>query len=46
MAEAFLNSLAGHTYEAMSAGLEPGEINPLAVEAMREIGIDISQNKT
>ena len=46
MAEAFLNSLAGHTYEAMSAGLEPGEINPLAVEAIREIGIDISQNKT
>ena len=46
MAEAFLNSLAGHTYEAMSAGLEPGELNPLAVEAMREIGIDISQNKT
>ena len=46
MAEAFLNSLAGHTHEAMSAGLEPGELYSLAVEAMREIGIDISQNKT
>jgi arsenate reductase (thioredoxin) len=26
--------------------LEPGELNPLAVEAMAEIGIDISENKT
>jgi len=46
MAEAFLNHLAGHKFEALSAGLEPGELNPLAVEVMREVGIDISQNKT
>jgi len=46
MAEAFLNSTAGHRYEAVSAGLEPGELNPLAVEVMREVGIDISRNKT
>ena len=46
MAEAFLNSLAGDTFEAMSAGLEPGVINPLVVEVMKEIGIDISHNKT
>ncbi|MBP6942046.1 MAG: arsenate reductase ArsC [Syntrophorhabdaceae bacterium] len=46
MAEAFLNSLAGDRFEAHSAGLEPGTLNPLAVEAMKEIGIDISQNKT
>ncbi|HNS14788.1 MAG TPA: arsenate reductase ArsC [Syntrophorhabdaceae bacterium] len=46
MAEAFLNSLAGDRFEAHSAGLEPGALNPLAVEAMKEIGIDISQNKT
>jgi arsenate reductase len=45
MAEAFLNNMAGQTYEAVSAGLEPGELNPLAIEVMREIGIDISQNK-
>jgi len=29
---------------AESAGLEAGELNPLAVEAMREVGIDISSN--
>jgi arsenate reductase len=46
MAEAFLNSMAGETYEAHSAGLEPGELNPLAVEVMKEAGIDISDNKT
>ncbi|MDD5007370.1 MAG: arsenate reductase ArsC [Syntrophorhabdaceae bacterium] len=46
MAEAFLNALAGDRFEAHSAGLEPGVLNPLAVEVMKEIGIEISQNKT
>ncbi len=46
MAEAFLNSLAADGFEAESAGLEPGALNPLAVEVMREIGIDISKNTT
>ena len=46
MAEALLNYIAGDRYIAQSAGLEPGTLNPLAVEVMREIGIDISQNKT
>ncbi len=45
MAEAFLNTLAGHKFEAQSAGLEPGELNALAVEVMKEVGIDISRNK-
>lgn len=45
MAEAFLNHLAGERFEAESAGLEPAELNPLAVEVMREIGIDISTNQ-
>lgn len=45
MAEAFLNKLAGDRFEAQSAGLEPGTLNPLVVEVMREIGIDISGNK-
>jgi arsenate reductase (thioredoxin) len=45
MAEAFLNHLAGDRFEAESAGLEPGELNPLAVEVMREAGIDISMNQ-
>jgi arsenate reductase len=46
MAEAFLKEICGDYFEANSAGLELGKLNPLAVEAMREIGIDISQNQT
>ena len=46
MAEAFLNHLAGDRFEAKSAGIEPGRLNPFAIEAMAESGIDISQNKT
>jgi len=46
MAEAFLNQLCGYEFEAYSAGLEPGNLNPSVVEAMQEIGIDISGNKT
>ena len=46
MAEAFLNHLAGDRFEAESAGLEPGNLNPVAVEVMKEVGIDISNNKT
>jgi arsenate reductase len=46
MAEAFLNKLGGDRFQAESAGLGPGPLNPLAVEVMREIGIDISQKKT
>jgi arsenate reductase len=46
MAEAFLNMLAGDRFAAESAGLEAGILNPLAVEAMAEIGIDISGKTT
>jgi arsenate reductase len=46
MAEAFLSEICGVQFEAHSAGLDPGTLNPLAVEAMREIGIDISQKQT
>ena len=46
MAEAFLNDICGAEFEAQSAGLEPGTLNPLVVEVMRESGIDISKNKT
>jgi arsenate reductase len=42
MAEAFLNQLASNTFIAESAGLEPGTLNPIVVEVMKEIGIDIS----
>jgi arsenate reductase len=46
MAEAWLNVLYGNRFEAKSAGLEPGVLNPLVVKAMDEVGIDISQNQT
>jgi len=46
MAEAFLNQLCGEQFEAESAGLEPGKLNPIVVGAMQEIGIDISRKQT
>ena len=46
MAEAWLNHICGDTFEAQSAGLEPGALNPLVVEVMREAGIDISRKRT
>src|SRR5213075_1062890 len=42
----FLNQICGSEFEAHSAGLEPGRLNPIVVEAMQEIGIDISRNQT
>ncbi|HEX3717948.1 MAG TPA: arsenate reductase ArsC [Verrucomicrobiae bacterium] len=46
MAEAFVNQICGSEFEASSAGIEPGSLNPLVVEAMLEIGIEISGNQT
>jgi arsenate reductase (thioredoxin) len=46
MAEAYLRELGGEQFEAESAGLEPGRLNPLAVEAMKLAGIDIGGAKT
>jgi len=46
MAEALFNELAGGRMKAISAGTQPGErVNPTVVEAMKEIGIDVSGNK-
>ncbi|MCM2423886.1 arsenate reductase ArsC [Streptomyces sp. RKAG293] len=43
MAAAWLTHLAGDRVEVRSAGSAPGaQVNPSAVEAMREVGIDIS----
>lgn len=46
MAEAWLNHLCNEYFEAHSAGLEPGVLNPLVIEVMKEKGIDMSQKKT
>jgi arsenate reductase (thioredoxin) len=46
MAAGFLRSLAGHGVDVFSAGSEPaGQVNPVAVQAMAERGIDISFNR-
>ena len=42
MAEAMLRKIAGDRFEVVSAGADPTPIDPEAVDAMREIGIDIS----
>ena len=45
MAAGLLKNLAGNRIKVFSAGSKPSnELNPAAVEAMGEIGIDISQN--
>lgn len=46
MAAAWINHLFGDRVEAESAGLQPGVLNPLAVRAMQEVGIDISGAQT
>jgi len=46
MAEAWMNYVCSEFFNAQSAGLEAGEINPLVVQAMAEVGIDLSGKKT
>lgn len=43
MAEGLLRSLGGDRFEVHSAGTEATGVRPLAIEAMRELGIDISE---
>ncbi|MFF1655163.1 arsenate reductase ArsC [Streptomyces sp. NPDC058255] len=46
MAAGFLNDLAGDRIEVRSAGSVPGDqVNPAAVEAMMEVGVDISEQR-
>ena len=45
MAESLVNHYIGDIWQASSAGVNPsGYIHPLAIQAMGELGIDISQN--
>ena len=47
MAEGFFRKLGPSNFEVMSAGTKPAsEINPTAVQVMKEVIIDISQNKS
>ena len=42
MAEGLMNYYLGDKYEAFSAGTKPSRVNKFAIEAMKDIGIDIS----
>ena len=42
MAEGLLRHMAGDRFDVYSAGSKPSVVNPLAIEAMRELAIDIS----
>jgi protein-tyrosine-phosphatase len=47
MAEAFFRKYAPDGYMAVSAGTKPsGSINPIAIQAMKEVGMDISKQKS
>jgi arsenate reductase len=47
MAEGFFRKYALEGFQAISAGTKPvDELNPMAVDAMREVGIDISHQKS
>ncbi len=46
MAEAFLKQACCDEFETFSAGIEPGRLNPIVVQAMGEVGLDISGNRT
>ena len=47
MAEGLVNHFLGDAWQAVSAGTQPsGYIHPLAIAAMAELGIDISQGRS
>ena len=42
IAEGILRKLYGHEYDAFSAGIRPGKLDPKAVKVMKEIGVDLT----
>ena len=46
MAEGLLRNLAGDRFEVFSAGAKPSVVNPLAIQAMGELGIDIHAHRS
>jgi len=46
MAEGWLRSLGGGRFEVYSAGTRPSTVRPEAVEAMREVGVDITSHRS
>lgn len=46
MAEGLLRDMAGDNFEVLSAGVAPSHVRPEAIEAMREVGLDISGHRS
>lgn len=46
IAEGLLNARCPERYHAFSAGIAPGGVSPYAVAVMREVGVDISSQKS
>ena len=46
MAEGFLRAAAAESFDAFSAGSKPTYVHPLAIKVMREVGVDISEQRS
>jgi arsenate reductase len=46
MAEGVLRHYGGHAFDVYSAGTKPSQVNPIAIQVMKEIGIDISKHRS
>ncbi len=46
MAEGILKHYGKDHFEVFSAGLKPSQVNPIAIQVMKEIGIDISNHRS
>jgi len=46
MAEAFLKRITFNRVDAFSAGIKPGTVHPMGIKVMKELGIDISKNRS
>jgi arsenate reductase (thioredoxin) len=46
IAEAFLRKYAGDLFDAHSAGVEPNDVNPLTLQVMNEVGMNIANQRS
>ena len=46
MAEGILRHYGGDKFEVFSAGMKPSKVNEIAIQIMKEIGIDISKHRS
>lgn len=46
MAEAFLKRITFNRVDVYSAGIKPGTVHPMSIRVMKELGLDISKNRS